>query len=70
MFVAVIGSAECDRDVEALADAILTLLTDTPRREQMGRLARESVRRRYDAATLTRKWEELLISGIEKRANV
>ncbi|MFO8007108.1 MAG: glycosyltransferase family 4 protein [Candidatus Brocadiia bacterium] len=41
-------------DVEALADAIRSLITDKERAQQMGRAARESVREKFNVRTLAR----------------
>lgn len=42
---------------EALADALITLLTDTPRRRLMGLAGRAFVKERYEWDTVLRQWE-------------
>lgn len=54
-------------NVEAFADALRTLLDDADLRARMSQRARESTRRRFAAAPLTRAWERLLLEVVEAR---
>lgn len=54
-------------DVTAFADAIRRLLGDPALRARMAQRARESTRRRFAAAPLTRAWEQLLLDVLRER---
>ncbi|HEX6287609.1 MAG TPA: glycosyltransferase family 4 protein [Herpetosiphonaceae bacterium] len=54
-------------DVHALADALLELLNDEPRRLAMGRAARQRVRHEFDITTIAAQYEALYQAMWSKR---
>jgi glycosyltransferase involved in cell wall biosynthesis len=54
-------------DVAAIAGAIASLLSQPDRRAEMGKAALGLMRRRFDGAKLTRRWEELLLDLARRR---
>jgi glycosyltransferase involved in cell wall biosynthesis len=48
-----------------MAEGMLRLLSDADRRAEMGKCARERVRRLFDAKKIIVQWEDLLRSAVE-----
>jgi glycosyltransferase involved in cell wall biosynthesis len=63
----VTGLLAPDSDAGALADAVLALLGDPARREEMGRAARERVRARFSGERLLRDIENLYLLSLPAR---
>lgn len=55
-------------DVEGLASAVTTLLTDPARAREMGRAGSEDVRHRFDPQSLASRWMQLLVESAERAA--
>ena len=53
---------------EALADALITLLIDTPRRRMMGLTGRAFVKERYEWDTVLRQWETVFEKARDRAA--
>ncbi len=59
----------CDRDAEAVAEAIMEACRDAPRCEAMGARARRLLEEKYERRLCTRKWAELIANVLDSKGD-